>query len=328
MRVYTNNIFENHIENILISNCIENQDNLFNKNFYESVFFSNGNGIIKLQDIEEQINTICLVNTNAIFVIIQITTIDDDTRYYLIEPSTSKTVEYINIETVTIKSIIISLYQENADASLHVSSVMAGMSVDFPPHSPAKTHTIQNTHEQFFSSSGNYFVRYLPLKKYNEWTINFDFLSNSQKELISSFFDDNNYTPFLLQVWTEKHKRYSIETPLVIETVAEDGEKAEDTTIDISVAPNYFITNDGFSYPTSVSLDNENKQVIFTTEDFDNNKVITRYTYKKTTTKNNRTPKHQMTAGFYVCTNSALEYQKSNNHLYPWSTTLKLREVF
>ncbi len=35
-----------------------------------------------------------------------------------------------------------------------------------------------------------------------------------------------------------------------------------------------------------------------------------------------------MTTGFYVITNDVIEYKKSANPIYQWSTSLTFREVF
>lgn len=91
----------------------------------------------------------------------------------------------------------------------------AGLAVDFPVHSKSKTHSISNTHAQYFSQTGHYFARHLPLKKFDTWALSFDFLTNKDKNKIIDFFESNEYSPFILQVWIEPELNYHTEDPLI-----------------------------------------------------------------------------------------------------------------
>ncbi len=84
-------------------------------------------------------------------------------------------------------------------------------------HSKKKTHIIENTHAQYFSQTGHYFARHLPLKKFDTWVLSFDFLTNKDKNKIIDFFDNNNYSIFILQVWIEPAINFYAEDPIIYE---------------------------------------------------------------------------------------------------------------
>ena len=267
MRALSENIFYKHKNEVQIINGDDNSINIFDKNNIDDIIFTDIFGTIVLENIDEIINSIAIVNTNANFIIIHILTNENENRYYPLE-ITDKIIS-INIEEIKIKSISIALY---GSEKISCRYLIACKAIDFPPHSKKKTHTIQNTHMGYFSQSGHYFARHLPLKKYDTWIINFDLLTNKDKNNILNFFDINNYSPFILQVWIENIVNYFKDNPLVI---------------------------DEGIYKLNVAA-----------------------------IKNQITRKYEMTTGLYVCTNEKLDFKKSNNDIYQWSTSLTFREVF
>ncbi len=212
-----------YIEQIEIFYGADNAVNILDKTNIDNIYFipsgtSYGRdtfGAIIIENIDEQINSISVIDTNANFVIIQIVTNENENRFYAVEISSKITC--INIEETNAKSVTIALYSSEI---LYCRYLTACLATDFPPHSKSKTHTITNTHAQHFSQSGHYFSRYLPMKKYDSWSISFDFLTNKDKNNILNFFDINNYTPFILQVWTEPIAKYYTDNPLIYESGA------------------------------------------------------------------------------------------------------------
>ena len=124
-------------------------------------------------------------------------------RIYSIDINADKQVIY-NISPIKFLECKITFYgNETNENNLECGYLIIGEAVDFPPHDKIKTHTINYTHNQFFSVTNHYFRRVLPVRKYDIWKVSFSYLTNEDKEKIEKFFEDSDFYPFVLQVWKE-----------------------------------------------------------------------------------------------------------------------------
>lgn len=132
-------------------------------------------------------------------------------RIYSIDINADKQVIY-NISPIKFLECKITFYgNETNENNLECGYLIIGEAVDFPPHDKIKTHTINYTHNQFFSVTNHYFRRVLPVRKYDIWKVSFSYLTNEDKEKIEKFFEDSDFYPFVLQVWKEADSSESSE---------------------------------------------------------------------------------------------------------------------
>ena len=290
MRALSENIFHKYLDKLEITNGTNNTINMFDKSYIDEALFGSGKfAYIRLENICEPINSIAISNTNACFIIVHIKTTADEERYFVVDIQDK--IENINIAQVEIKSIEISFYKnKNIQENIKCRYLIAGKAIDFPPHSKKKIHKLINNHQQFFSQSGNYFVRHLPLKKYATWTVAFDLLTNKDKNTILDFFENNNYETFILQVWKESDKSYYKSNPLLIRSK------------NISPIKCGSLLNSGIYKRLKNILERHRK--------------------------NTGIKKYEMKMGFYVCTNKDIDFKKGDNDIYQWSTSLSFREIF
>ncbi|WP_288685191.1 hypothetical protein [uncultured Brachyspira sp.] len=270
------NIFDYHTQNV----------GRFDNKLYGSLEIT-GNGII---------NSFAIFNTNAYFVKIEIYNNIDDNRIYLIDIFDNKAMH--NIHPVEFTRCKISFYgNERNENNLEIGYLIVGEALDFPPHDKQKTHTISYTHEQYFSISNHYFPRLLPTKKYEVWKVSFPYLTNSDKDKILNFFNESNFYPFVLQVWTGE----------VLSVNA---------------------TLDRYYAKYNISKYNKSKYK-FTKEDIRYARYnISKYNISKYKAKADfQYPKYYMKSGLYVCTNTEIDFKKGKNDLYQYSTELTFREI-
>lgn len=198
-----NTIFSSNDEN-------NNIENIFDKDIdYIGSFENTIYGEIETTFSEAQkINCVSIFNTNAQYIIFEFYKESGEIDEYKLEIIKQKNI--FNIKNTEYKKTKIKIYgYSEAQENIYIGFLMVGLAVDFPAHSPAKTHKINYTREQFFSMAGKYFVRRLPFKSYSEWTVAFNFLTNENKNLILDFFEENDSEPFVLQVWKESDKQKS-----------------------------------------------------------------------------------------------------------------------
>ena len=295
MRVFSNNIFNKYLKKVNADNLSDecNLDDAFSSGLNSKIKFNENTevGSIVLSDIDESINTFSFFKCNARFVEIKIICENDEQKYYPVHINND--VVIVNIEEIKIKDITISFIKNKE--SIECKFLMAGLGFDFPPHSPKKTHSLNYTHEQFFSQSGHHFARHLPMKKYDTWVISFELLRNKDKELIVDFFESINFEPFLLQVWKES---------IASERLSSDVVKEFSSNLFLGL---------GFAFGSPFSKIKKEQKDIF-------------YTLKSKLNKIK--PKYEMKSGFYVVTNKKLDFKKSDNGVYQWSTSLTFRECF
>ena len=128
---------------------------------------------------------------------------NEEMRIYSIDINADKQVIY-NISPIKFLECKITFYgNETNENNLECGYLIIGEAVDFPPHDKIKTHTINYTHNQFFSVTNHYFRRVLPVRKYDIWKVSFSYLTNEDKEKIEKFFEESDFYPFVLQVWKE-----------------------------------------------------------------------------------------------------------------------------
>ena len=160
-------------------------------------------GVLKVSGSGDKvINSFAIFNTNAHLVEIEIKN-NEEMRIYSIDINADKQVIY-NISPIKFLECKITFYgNETNENNLECGYLIIGEAVDFPPHDKIKTHTINYTHNQFFSVTNHYFRRVLPVRKYDIWKVSFSYLTNEDKEKIEKFFEDSDFYPFVLQVWKE-----------------------------------------------------------------------------------------------------------------------------
>ena len=153
-----------------------------------------GNGII---------NEIAIFNTNADKIKLEITDINNDTFTYTISIINKQAIH--NISPINFRNVKITFTKKSDSRMLECGYLIIGEGIDFPPHDKQKTHTVNYTHNQYFSLTGHYFYRKLPFKSYDTWKVSFPYLTNDDREKIINFFDISNFEPFVLQVWIEEN---------------------------------------------------------------------------------------------------------------------------
>lgn len=204
MRVLCDNIFNNNSWTASSSDDFFPIENIFD---YQRLNIGKFNdkklGVLKVScSGDKVINSFAIFNTNAYLVKIEINN-NEEMRIYSIDINADKQVIY-NISPIKFLECKITFYgNETNENNLECGYLIIGEAVDFPPHDKIKTHTINYTHNQFFSVTNHYFRRVLPVRKYDIWKVSFSYLTNEDKEKIEKFFDDCDFYPFVLQVWKE-----------------------------------------------------------------------------------------------------------------------------
>lgn len=204
MRVLCDNIFNNNSWTASSSDDFFPIDNIFD---YQRLNIGKFNdkklGVLKVSGSGDKvINSFAIFNTNAHLVEIEIKN-NEEMRIYSIDINADKQVIY-NISPIKFLECKITFYgNETNENNLECGYLIIGEAVDFPPHDKIKTHTINYTHNQFFSVTNHYFRRVLPVRKYDIWKVSFSYLTNEDKEKIEKFFEDSDFYPFVLQVWKE-----------------------------------------------------------------------------------------------------------------------------
>ncbi|MDA0068041.1 hypothetical protein OFR98_01890 [Brachyspira hyodysenteriae] len=250
-----------------------------------------GNGII---------NEIAVFNTNAQKIKLEITNTENNTLIYNINIINKQAIH--NIAAVEFIKVKITFIKDEDSNILECGYLIIGEGVDFPPHDKQKTHTINYTHNQYFSLTGHYFYRKLPAKSYDTWKVSFPYLTNDDKEKIINFFDISNFEPFALQVWIE-------------ETISPD-EIIENGNSDIETA-RYNISKYGLSkYGSKTNT---------MTKTIEKRTAVKSKTIVKDNTISKA--KYYMKSGLYVCTNEKIDFKKGKNDLYQYSTELTFREI-
>lgn len=204
MRVLSDNIFNNNSWTASSSDDFFPIENIFD---YQRLNIGKFNdkklGVLKVSGSGDKvINSFAIFNTNAYLVKIEIKN-NEEMRIYSIDINADKQVIY-NISPIKFLECKITFYgNETNENNLECGYLIIGEAVDFPPHDKIKTHTINYTHNQFFSVTNHYFRRVLPVRKYDIWKVSFSYLTNEDKEKMEKFFDDCDFYPFVLQVWKE-----------------------------------------------------------------------------------------------------------------------------
>lgn len=204
MRVLCDNIFNNNSWTASSSDDFFPIENIFD---YQRLNIGKFNdkklGVLKVSGSGDKvINSFAIFNTNAYLVKIEINN-NEEMRIYSIDINADKQAIY-NISPIKFTEFKITFYgNETNENNLECGYLIIGEAVDFPPHDKIKTHTINYTHNQFFSVTNHYFRRVLPVRKYDIWKVSFSYLTNEDKEKIEKFFEDSDFYPFVLQVWKE-----------------------------------------------------------------------------------------------------------------------------
>lgn len=212
MRVLCDNIFNNNSWTASSSDDFFPIENIFD---YQRLNIGKFNdkklGVLKVSGSGDKvINSFAIFNTNAHLVEIEIKN-NEEMRIYSIDINADKQVIY-NISPIKFLECKITFYgNETNENNLECGYLIIGEAVDFPPHDKIKTHTINYTHNQFFSVTNHYFRRVLPVRKYDIWKVSFSYLTNEDKEKIEKFFEDSDFYPFVLQVWKEADSSESSE---------------------------------------------------------------------------------------------------------------------
>ena len=203
MRLLWNNIF-NYFEYTFSSeDDFFPISNMFNYQTLEvGKFESESEGILTLSG-NGIINEIAIFNTNADNIKLEITDINNDTFTYTISIINKQAIH--NISPINFRNVKITFTKKSDSRMLECGYLIIGEGIDFPPHDKQKTHTVNYTHNQYFSLTGHYFYRKLPFKSYDTWKVSFPYLTNDDREKIINFFDISNFEPFVLQVWIEEN---------------------------------------------------------------------------------------------------------------------------
>lgn len=205
MRVLCDNIFNNNDWTASSSDDFFPIENIFDYHTWNIGRFNNKTlgtlTVLSKSEGSEMINSFAIFNTNAHLVEIKIKN-NEEARTYSIDIINKQAI--YNIYPIKFTECKITFYgNENNENNLEVGYLIMGEAVDFPPHDKAKTHTINYTHNQYFSVTNHYFRRVLPVRKYDIWKVSFSYLTNEDKEKMEKFFDDCDFYPFVLQVWKE-----------------------------------------------------------------------------------------------------------------------------
>ena len=297
MRLLYNNIFNNYSYNYSSSDDYFPIYNIFNYNTANIGRFDNktegfieveGNGII---------NSFAIFYTNAYLVKIEITD-RTDTRVYLIDILDKKRTIY-NIEPIKYTTCKVTFYglETNKD-KLECGYFIIGEAIDFPPHDKTKSQTINYTHEQYFSITNNYYHRLLPVKRYDIWKVSFPHLTNKDRDKILDFFNDSNFYPFVLQVWSEG-------------------------TISPTLSDKHYGSYNKTKY-NKTKYKSKYEYIRYARYN------MSKYNRSKYSSKAKcifTYPKYYMKSGIYVCTNNKIDFKKGKSDLYQYSTELTFREV-
>lgn len=301
MRLLWDNIFNNFEYTSSSEDDFFPISNMFNYQTLEvGKFESESEGILTLSG-NGIINEIAVFNTNAQKIKLEITNTNNDLLTYNINIINKQAIH--NIAAAEFIKVKITFIKENKDGNiLECGYLILGEGVDFPPHDKQKTHTVNYTHNQYFSLTGHYFYRKLPFKSYDTWKVSFPYLTNDDREKIINFFDISNFEPFVLQVWIE-------------ETISPD----EILESDIKTA-RYNISKYGLSkYAGRTNIITETTETIEKTAAVKSKTIVKDNTISK--------PKYYMKSGLYVCTNEKIDFKKGKNDLYQYSTELTFREI-
>ena len=212
MRLLHNNIFNNFEYTSSSEDDFFPISNMFNYQTLEvGKFASESEGSLTLSG-NGIINEIAVFNTNAKKIKLEITNINNDLLTYNINIINKQAIH--NIAAAEFIKVKITFIKDEDGNILECGYLILGEGVDFPPHDKQKTHTVNYTHNQYFSLTGHYFYRKLPFKSYDTWKVSFPYLTNDDREKIINFFDISNFEPFVLQVWIEEtispDKEYAI----------------------------------------------------------------------------------------------------------------------
>ncbi|ADG71393.1 hypothetical protein [Brachyspira murdochii] len=297
MRLLWNNIFNNFEYTFSSEYDFFPISNMFNYQTLEvGKFASESEGSLTLSG-NGIINEIAVFNTNAQKIKLEITNINNDLLTYNINIINKQAIH--NIAAVEFIKVKITFIKDEDGNMIECGYLIIGEGVDFPPHDKSKTHTINYTRNQYFSLTGHYFYRKLPVKSYDTWKVSFPYLTNDDREKIINFFDISNFEPFVLQVWIE-------------ETISPD----EILESEIETAK-YNISKYGLSKYASKT------NTITKTIENQNTSKHTTIIKDNTSSK----VKYYMKSGLYVCTNEEIAFKKGKNDLYQYSTELTFREV-
>lgn len=300
MRLLWDNIFNNFEYTFSSEDDFFPISNMFNyqtlevgkfKSESEGSLTLSGNGII---------NETAVFNTNADKIRLEITNKENKIFIYNIDIIDKKAIH--NTAPIDFIKVKITFIKEKADGNnIECGYLILGEGADFPPHDKQKTHTVNYTHNQYFSLTGHYFYRKLPFKSYDTWKVSFPYLTNDDREKIINFFDISSFEPFVLQVWIE-------------ETISPD-EIIENGNSEIETA-RYNKAKYGLSKYASHTNIIAEKEIISEKEE---DAPVKENTISK--------PKYQMKSGLYVCTNDKIDFKKGKNDLYQYSAELTFREI-
>lgn len=299
MRLLWDNIFNNFEYAFSSEDDFFPISNMFNyqtlevgkfKSESEGSLTLSGNGII---------NEAAIFNTNADKVRLEITNKENKIFIYNIDIINKQAIH--NIPPIEFIKVKITFNKKKDGSMLECGYLIIGEGIDFPPHDKQKTHTINYTHNQYFSLTGHYFYRKLPFKSYDTWKVSFPYLTNDDREKIINFFDISSFEPFVLQVWTEE----TISPDEIIENGSADKETAK-----------YNKSKYGLSKYASHTNIIAEKEIISEKEE---DAPVKENTISK--------PKYQMKSGLYVCTNDKIDFKKGKNDLYQYSAELTFREI-
>ena len=203
MRLLWDNIFNNFEYTFSSEDDFFPISNMFNYQTLEvGKFESESEGSLTLSG-NGIINEIAVFNTNAQKIKLEITNINNDLLTYNINIINKQAIH--NIAAVEFIKVKITFIKDEDGNILECGYLIIGEGVDFPPHDKSKTHTVNYTHNQYFSLTGHYFYRKLPFKSYDTWKVSFPYLTNADRDKIINFFDISNFEPFVLQVWIEEN---------------------------------------------------------------------------------------------------------------------------
>lgn len=289
MRILNDNVLNTN-NTIFSSSDADNETSaMLDKDVMYQGVFNSKHGTLETTDSEvKTINSGAILNTNADFIVITLYKSESEKIYYTVRPKDKNAI--FNFEKIKCMKIKVDFHVKNSSENIAIGYISLGLAIDLPPHAPEKTHKVNLTSESFFSQSGHYFTRRLPLRQYNEWSVSFPHLTNNDKELIENFFYTNDSNSFILQVWKEVNITQFL--------------------------PAYYGV--GVYGRCRYGRFGNKKQALYGTAVYGGSKYGNPKEYK---------PVFRMTSGLYIITNNILEFKKSNNKIYQWSLTLNFREV-
>lgn len=177
-------------------------ENIKTRRVFEIGKFTGNEGEIKIKNIKEDDipNALAVFNTDAKYLTIYSYEKGDNDDEIFTEENLLKMIEVkgnkclITFQTNK-KNIVVRLSKE--EGAITVGLLMLGKMFTLPPRDVSEEEKQVFSRTQYVSATRQYFSRYSPVRKHYERSFSFNLLDDEGKERIETFFDENDFEPFV-----------------------------------------------------------------------------------------------------------------------------------